>query len=91
MIAVKILMKKDAVNSNSPKDIEGIGISNGKVCNVYAVADLFNYLKENPNIKVYVKDSNSYLIPLRATNGDKYIRSIPNSEIIDLLMNLPRI
>lgn len=90
MVAVKLLMKKETGNSNNPKDIKGIAISNGEMCNVYSVADLYVYLKENPSIKIYVKDSNSYLIPVRATNGDMYIRSIPNSNMIDSLMKLPR-
>ncbi|MGN0607231.1 MAG: DUF3892 domain-containing protein [Oscillospiraceae bacterium] len=91
MVAIKILMKKEALNSNNPQDIQGIGISNGKICNVYSVSDLYKYLKENPNINVVVENSNSYLEPAMATNGEIYIRSIPNEGIIDSLMKLPRI
>ena len=91
MVAVKLLMKDSAFNSNNPKDINGIGIAVNKSCNVYAVTDLYNYLKKNPNIKIQVKDTGSYLIPVRATNGEVYIRSFPNKKMIDSLMNLPRI
>lgn len=91
MVAIKILMKKEALSSNNPQDIQGIGISNGKICNIYSVVDLYNYLKENPGIKVIVDNSNSYLEPIMATNGEIYIRSIPNEGIIDSLMKLPRI
>lgn len=91
MKASKILMKSNSFSSNNPQDIEGIGISDDKKCNVYAVSDLYNYLKDNPNVKIFVGNSNSYLEPTMATNGDVYIRSIPNNGIIDSLMKLPRI
>ena len=83
MVAIKIQMKNEALNSNNPQDIQGIGISNAKICNIYSVSDLYKYLKENPSIKVVVENSNSYLEPTMATNGEIYIRSIPNEGIID--------
>lgn len=91
MVAVKLLMKDNTLHSNNPKDIKGIGIAVNKSSNIYAVEDLYNYLKENPDIKILVKNTDSYLIPVRATNGEVYIRSFPNKKMIDSLMNLPRI
>lgn len=91
MVAVKLLMRDNALDSNNPKDIKGIGISNGKSCNIYDVADLYCYLKNDPNIVVAVQGTNSHLVPVRATNGEMYIRSEPNEKMIDSLMNLPRI
>ena len=91
MVAVMLLMEDSAINSNNPKDIKGIGISDGKSCNVYAIADLYCYLKNNPNVLITVKGTKSHLVPIRATNGKMYIRSEPNKQMIDSLMNLPRI
>lgn len=90
MTAVKILMKKDAIRSNNPKDLKGIGISDGKTCHIYAIADLYVYLREHSDVKIYVKDTNAYLVPTTATNGEKYIRTVSNSGTFDSLMNLPR-
>lgn len=41
-------------------------------------------------IKGYIYNSNAYLVPTRATNGKKYIRSTPSTDMIDELMKLPR-
>lgn len=90
MVAVNLLMKECAFISNNPKDIKGIGISDGKSCNIYSVADLYCYLKNNPNVIITVQGTKSRLVPVRATNGEMYIRSEPNKKMIDPLMSLPR-
>lgn len=91
MVAVKIVMKSNALASNNPKDIEKIGISDGDVCKCYAVTDLYSYLIDNPSVKIGVYDSNSYLVPVRAMNGQIYLRSEPNEGLIDPLLSLPRV
>lgn len=91
MVAIRLLMKEYAFDSNNPKDIKGIGISNGKSCSIYSVADLYCYLKNNPNVIITVQGTKSRLVPIRATNGEMYIRSEPNEKMIDSLMSLPRI
>lgn len=91
MVAVNILMKQGAEISNNPRDIMGIGISNGIVCNVYAIADLYRYLKDNSDLKIYLANSDIFLVPTMALNGDVYIRSSFAEGIADPLMRLPRI
>lgn len=90
MVAVKLLMKEYAFDSNNPKDIKGIEVSNGKFCDFYSVADLYCYLKKYPNVIITVQGTKSRLIPVRATNGEMYIRSEPNERMTDSLMSLPR-
>jgi hypothetical protein len=91
MNAVKIAMRKNAYSSNSPKDIVGIFIeSESGDIKEFNVTQLYDLLFEDSDKKIYVKNSSSYLIPTRATNGQKYIRSMPNLSIIDELMRLPR-
>ncbi|MCM1524183.1 MAG: hypothetical protein NC120_06960 [Ruminococcus sp.] len=91
MIAVNILMKQGAESSNNPRDIIGIGISNGAAFNVYAVTDLYSYLKSNSDLKIYLANSDTFLVPTMALNGDVYIRSSFANGITDSLMKLPRI
>ncbi len=91
MVAVRIIMKSNAFASNNPKDIKEIGVSDGIVCKYYAVADLYSYLMDNPSVRICVVDSNSHLVPVRAMNGQTYIRSEPNEGLIDPLLSLPRV
>lgn len=91
MKAVKIAMRANSQSSNNPKDIESIFISSESGNSVrYDIKQLYDILMENPEKRIYVSNSNFYLIPMRATNGQKYIRSTPNLSIIDGLMKLPR-
>lgn len=91
MNAVKIVMRENAYSSNNPKDIVEIFIENesGDVIS-FGITQLYDYLSEYSDKRIHVKNSSSYLIPVRAFNGQKYIRSIPNASILDELMKLPR-
>lgn len=91
MKAIRIKMKENSKQSNNPKDIEGIFIDNGREFVYYSVDELFRFLKNEPNETIYVADDySSYLVPVNATNGKGYIRSVPNIEMIDAIMRLPR-
>lgn len=91
MNAVKIAMRVNAENSNNPKDIEYIFISfDSDNIKSYNTEKLYDMLMENSSEKIYVDNSSSYLVPIQATNGKKYIRSTPNSSMTDELMKLPR-
>lgn len=91
MNAVKIVMRENSYSSNNPKDIVGIFIESeaGDIIE-FSITQLYDYLSEYSDKRIYVKNSSSYLIPVRAFNGQKYIRSMPNSNILDELMTLPR-
>lgn len=91
MRAIKIIMRNDAKSSNSPKDIVGIFIESdfGNV-QEYSIDKLYNFLIESSARKIFVGNSASYLIPLCAMNGQRYVRSVSNSNTIDELMKLPR-
>lgn len=91
MRAIKIIMRNDTNNSNSPKDIVGIFVESdlGNV-QEYGIEKLYNLLMESSSRKIFVGNSTSYLIPLCAMNGQRYVRAIPNFNTIDELMKLPR-
>lgn len=91
MKAIRIKMKENSKQSNNPKDIDGIYIDNGRKSVYYSVDELFRLLKNEPSETIYVADDYlSHLIPVNATNGKGYIRSVPNTGMIDALMRLPR-
>ena len=91
MNAVKIAMRKNALGSNNPKDIKGIFVEleSGEI-EKFEISRLYDILFADSDKRIYVKNSSSYLIPTRAANGQKYVRSMPNLSIIDELMRLPR-
>lgn len=91
MRAIKITMKTETPNSNSPKDIISLYIENefGRI-EEYKTEKLYDMLMENSRIRIYVNNTMSYLIPVRSMNGIKYVRSIPSKNTIDEIMKLPR-
>lgn len=90
MYAVQIKMRDGAKFSNNPKDIETIYVCENKNIQAFLVEDLYVYLKEMSNDKIFLKDKNHYLVPTIAANGKRYIRSTPNEGMVDGLMKLPR-
>lgn len=91
MKAIRIKMQDKAKQSNNPKQVEGIYIDNGIEQIFYSVDELYIFLINNPTAVICVGDDTSvHLVPITATNGKGYIRSLPNSGMIDAVMRLPR-
>lgn len=91
MRAIKIMMKAETPNSNSPKDIVSLYIENdlGRI-EEYKIEKLYDLLMEDSHKRIFVNNSMSYLIPVCSMNGQKYVRSLPNNKTIDEIMKLPR-
>lgn len=91
MRAIKIMMKAETPNSNSPKDIVSLYIENdlGRM-EEYKTEKLYDLLMEDSHKRIFVNNSMSYLIPVCSMNGQKYVRSLPNNNTIDEIMKLPR-
>ena len=91
MRAIKIMMKAENLNSNSPKDIIRLYIENdlGQI-EEYKPEKLYDMLIENSQRRILVNNSSSYLIPVCSLSGQKYIRSLPSNNTIDEIMKLPR-
>lgn len=91
MKAIRIKMKEKYNHSNNPKNIEGFYIDDGSELIFYTVFELVNLLKNDPAEIIYVgNDRSSRLVPVTATNGKGYIRSLPNIRMVDAIMRLPR-
>jgi len=90
MKATKIKMRDGRLISYNPLDIDGIYLDGA----FYKVEDIYDRLKkienEKSEEKIYLADSNKYLIPVIALNGKRYVRSYPNTEFVDGLLKLPR-
>lgn len=91
MRAIKIMMKAETPNSNSPKDIVSLYIENdlGRI-EEYKTEKLYDLLMEDSHKRIFVNNSMSYLIPVCSMNGQKYVRSLQNNNTIDEIMKLPR-
>lgn len=91
MRAIKIVMRDERLNSNSPKDITRIYIEtdNGSI-QEFEIERLYNILMEHSNNRIYVNNTTAYLIPTCSLSGQKYVRSVPNKNTIDEIMKLPR-
>ena len=85
MRAIKIMMRAETPNSNSPKDIVSLYIENdlGRI-------EVYDMLIEYSHNRIFINNSMAYLIPVRSMNGQKYVRSLPNNNTIDEIMKLPR-
>ena len=79
MRAIKIIMKAETPNSNSPKDIVSLYIENdlGRI-EEYKTEKLYDLLMEDSHKRIFVNNSMSY------------VRSLPNNNTIDEIMKLPR-
>ena len=91
MRTIKIMVKAETPNSNSPKDIVSFYIENelGHIAE-YKTEKLYDLLIEDSNRRIFVNNSMSYLVPVCSMNGQKYVRSLPNNNTIDEIMKLPR-
>ena len=70
MRAIKIMMKAETPNSNSPKDIVSLYIENdlGRI-EEYKTEKLYDLLMEDSHKRIFVNNSMSYLIPVCSMNG----------------------
>lgn len=86
-IITKIHMKKYCENSYNLTEIESLLIGE----QLYTKEYIHDYLKNNPGtIKVGTLNGPE-AIPATSTNGEKFVKSEPNKNILDNLLSLPRI
>ena len=90
MVAIKIKMKVNCYCSNNLQEIDSIYLSGISNEGYYRKEDIYDYLKQNTK-KIYVNIAPyPNLQPVLSKNGEKYVRSIPNSIGTDNLLCLPR-
>lgn len=90
MIAKYIKMKQSCYYSNSLLEIDEIYLTGCTREGYYKKQILHDYLIENPkSIQVGIYPY-PYLEPIVSQNGEKYVRSVPNSTGKDNLLALPR-
>ena len=89
MQLIRIDMEATAPRSNNPKDISTFYVKHdsGQVLE-YTKEELYDYLLDQSTTPVFVGNSTAHLIPVLAMNGEKYIRSIPNTDTLDKIMTL---
>ena len=88
MVVTKVKMREGRSISYNPLDIQGVYIDG-----VYKDRfDVYEFLVKTENKeKIYLAGSDSYLVPCVALNGACYLRSEPNADFTDNLLNLPRV
>lgn len=90
MKATRIKMKSGCGSSNSVLEIDQIYLEGCSQDGYYTKASVHDYLKDHPH-SIYVAISPyPNLQPLVSQNGEKYVRSEPDSTGRDNLLNLPR-
>lgn len=90
MRATKIRMKYGCSNSNYLDEIDMIYITGSSDDGFYKKAIIHDYLKKNPGsiqVNLYPYPD---LQPMVSVNGEKYVRSEPDSTGLDNLLRLPR-
>ena len=90
MYAKKIRMKPGCTNPTL-QEISEIYVDGCKNPNFFNKEILHNYLKKNPDsIRVFIAPYPA-LVPAVSVNGEKYVKSTPNSFRVDNLLSLPRV
>lgn len=90
MYATKLKMKNGSRNSYDLLEIDQIYIEGCTNPGFFKKSSLYDYLEKNPNtISVKIAPYPN-CIPAVSSNGEKYIKSAPDSVIFDNLLNLPR-
>jgi hypothetical protein len=90
MRATKIKMKSGCNISYNLLEIDSIYLTECKQDGFFTKAVLHDYVKANPgSIKVNIYPYPD-LIPATSVNGEKYVRSSPDSTTVDNLLRLPR-
>lgn len=91
MKAIKIKMNPGSYSSQSLLEIDEIYIDGCSNPGFFKKANLYDYLKKNPgSIQVNIWPYPN-LIPALSSQGEKYVRSTPNGNTHDNLLNLPRV
>lgn len=88
-IATAIKMKNGFAYSNSLLEIDQIYLSNSKD-GWYKKAIIHDYVKSNPKSITVGSNYGPYVIPAISSNGEKYVKSTPNTTTSDNLLSLPR-
>lgn len=88
MKATKIRMKSGYQESDNPHEIDSIYLEEAGI--FYKKETVYDYLLKNPK-SIYVNIyPYPYLQPAVSVQGEKYVRSTPDSTQKDNLLNLPR-
>lgn len=88
--ATKIKMKPFCFNSSSLEEIDEIYLTGCDRPGYYRKSTVHDHVKKNPgSIKVNISPYPN-LIPMVSKNGEKYVKSAPNSSGKDNLLALPR-
>lgn len=88
-IASKIKMKRGCYYSDDLLEIDEIYID-GSDDGWYKKATIHNHVTKYPK-SITVKTANGpYVIPAISPNGEKFVKSTPNSTTRDNLLSLPR-
>ena len=90
MYATKIKMMSGCYNSQKLTEIDEIYVEGCSNPGFFKKAVLHNYLKKEPgSIQVKIHPYPD-LIPATSVNGELYVRSTPNDNTHDNLLDLPR-
>lgn len=90
MYATKIKMQRGCYYSQSLLEIDEIYIEGCTAPGFFKKSIIHDYLKENPGtIKIDIYPYPE-AVPAVSANGEKYVRSSPNSSTRDNLLQLPR-
>lgn len=90
MKATKIKMKPGCGTSNNLLEIDSIYITGCQEDGYYKKASVHDYVKDNPGsiqVNIYPYPN---VVPATSVNGEKYVKSSPNSSDKDNLLCLPR-
>lgn len=90
MKATKIKMKPGCGTSNNLLEIDSIYLTGCQEDGYYKKASVHDYVKDNPGsiqVNIYPYPN---VVPATSVNGEKYVKSSPNSSDKDNLLCLPR-
>lgn len=88
-IATAIRMKDNCYYSNNLLEIDKIYLEHSKD-GWYSKGTIHDYVKDNPNSVVVANSNGPSVIPAISQNGEKYVKSSPNSTEKDNLLSLPK-
>lgn len=88
-IATAIKMKNNCDYSNNLLEIDQIYLSNSTE-GWYKKESVHEFVKNNPKSITVGTSVGPYVLPVVSSNGEKYVKSSPNSTTLDNLLSLPR-
>lgn len=87
-VATRIVMRKGELYSYDPRSIQYVLIND----EFYTIEEVYDYSVDKRNEKIYLYGFyGSYIVPCMATDGRKYLRSMPEEGMMDNILKLPRI